>query len=62
MALVPGMNSQDVLAPVMEATKAEILRSYADAVAAHSSHASNTSSGLLVSYCFLPSSFFGATG
>ena len=37
MALVPDMNSQDVLAPVMEATKAEILRSYADAVAAHSS-------------------------
>ncbi|KAG9204835.1 hypothetical protein G6514_010068 [Epicoccum nigrum] len=37
MALVPDMNSQDVLTPVMEATKAEILRSYANAVAAHSS-------------------------
>jgi hypothetical protein len=37
MALVPDMKPQDVLPAVMEATKAELQRSYADAVTAHSS-------------------------
>ncbi|KAF2855223.1 hypothetical protein T440DRAFT_206328 [Plenodomus tracheiphilus IPT5] len=35
MALVPDMKSQDVLAAVREATKIELQRSYADAVATH---------------------------
>lgn len=37
MALVPDMKPQDVLMAVREATKAEIQRSYSDAVAAHNS-------------------------
>ena len=37
MALVPDMKPQDVLHAVREATKAELQRSNADAVAAHSS-------------------------
>jgi hypothetical protein len=37
MALIPDMKPQDVLPAVMEATKAELQRSYADAVTAHSS-------------------------
>ncbi|KAI8943723.1 hypothetical protein NX059_001702 [Plenodomus lindquistii] len=35
MALVPDMKQQDVMAAVREATKLELQRSYADAIAAH---------------------------
>ncbi|KAF3053680.1 hypothetical protein E8E11_011035 [Didymella keratinophila] len=37
MALVPDIKPQDVLAAVQEATKKEVQRAYADAIAAHSS-------------------------
>ncbi|KAF3000826.1 hypothetical protein E8E13_006732 [Curvularia kusanoi] len=42
MALVPDTKPQDVLAAVREATKKELLRSYADAVAAHNDNNNTT--------------------
>ena len=43
MALVPDMKPQDVLAAVREATKVELQRSYADAVAAHNTPSTSPS-------------------
>ncbi|KAJ4990617.1 hypothetical protein SVAN01_03848 [Stagonosporopsis vannaccii] len=56
MALVPDMKPQEVLTAVKEATKRDLLRSYAAAVAAHKSASASTTSLLVVNDTHCPQS------